>query len=83
VLAHANGAAAHVVARRLRAETELRLTQVVGRTVTVSIGIAVGTAGEFDARSLLRSADEALYAAKRSGRNQIVLWSDAPSEEAV
>ena len=42
---------------------------VVG-TVTVSIGVAQLTAGE-DSASWLGRADEALYQAKRSGRNAV------------
>jgi diguanylate cyclase (GGDEF)-like protein len=37
---------------------------------TVSIGIASWTPGE-DAETLERRADEALYGAKRSGRNRV------------
>lgn len=37
--------------------------------VTVSIGCAVGNADEHSAEDLLRAADEALYEAKRRGRN--------------
>jgi GGDEF domain-containing protein len=36
--------------------------------VTASIGIGVGCAGD-DAETLMRRADEALYAAKMAGRN--------------
>ena len=44
-----------------------------GRTlpVTTSVGCALGPLGEIEA--VLQSADEALYAAKREGRNRVVL----------
>ncbi|HSG23190.1 MAG TPA: sensor domain-containing diguanylate cyclase, partial [Azonexus sp.] len=42
--------------------------------VTVSIGVADLTTGAPD--DLLRRADTALYAAKNSGRNRVMRWSD-------
>lgn len=43
-----------------------------GERVTVSIGVAVLAPGQ-DARHWLKAADQALYKAKRSGRNQVAL----------
>lgn len=40
--------------------------------VTISIGVAASTEGEDTPDSLLKRADEALYEAKRSGRNRVV-----------
>jgi diguanylate cyclase (GGDEF)-like protein len=59
-----------------------RLVEVVANTrigragdgptgVTVSIGLAVLDDRDADARSLLLRADDALYAAKRGGRNRV------------
>ena len=42
--------------------------------VTLSIGLVELVAEDRDFESLLRRADEALYEAKRCGRNQIVAW---------
>jgi len=39
--------------------------------VTVSIGVAAGTAGVEPVETLLATADQALYKAKRNGRNQV------------
>jgi diguanylate cyclase (GGDEF)-like protein len=44
--------------------------------VTVSVGVAVREAGEeTSAEALIRSADDALYAAKAQGRNRCVLYA--------
>jgi len=41
--------------------------------VTVSIGMAQRLAGDTDADTILKRADQALYRAKRDGRNRVVL----------
>ena len=46
-----------------------------GRPVTASIGLASTAEHPFaDPRGLFRAADEALYAAKRTGRDRVVAW---------
>ena len=57
-----------------RVATALAAAGVVeGRTLTASVGIAVLSAGT-SVEDLLRSADDAMYAAKRGGRNQVAVW---------
>jgi two-component system cell cycle response regulator len=41
--------------------------------VTVSIGMAQRLGGDTDADTILKRADQALYRAKRDGRNRVVL----------
>ena len=56
---------------RIRKEIE---SAVLGRKelrVTASLGLAAAPPTETDARALLEHADEALYEAKRGGRNQL------------
>ena len=43
--------------------------------VTVSIGVASSASGFRSAEAILRAADEAMYAAKGSGRDRVVAWS--------
>lgn len=49
--------------------------------VTISTGIAFFPDDARDARTLLRRADEALYLAKREGRNLVVCYGEVPPEE--
>src|SRR3954470_3560729 len=59
------------VIERLRAQLEVPVDLGDGRIATVgmSIGIALGEEGIADADALIRQADIAMYAAKRSGGN--------------
>jgi diguanylate cyclase (GGDEF)-like protein/PAS domain S-box-containing protein len=62
---------AETVARKLVDKARMPVASA-GRSVTVSasIGIAMVSADEWDAASILRRADAALYEAKRLGRNR-------------
>ncbi len=70
------------IRRRVEAASLPNPRSTVGAYVTVSIGLAVlkhgHEVGSFEA--LQRQADEALYAAKKNGRNQVVLH--VPSQSA-
>ncbi len=48
-------------------------------TISVSIGVATFPDDGSDAEALVRAADAALYAAKRAGRNRVVLATEAMS----
>jgi diguanylate cyclase (GGDEF)-like protein len=66
-------AAAHTIAERIRlniARRDVRASGLAPVHVTISAGVACRQlAAEDDAEPLLRDADEALYEAKRAGRN--------------
>jgi two-component system cell cycle response regulator len=68
--------AASRVAERLRAAVESEPVRIAGGNtvrVTASIGVATGTGDRATGEALFKQADEALYAAKKSGRNCVRL----------
>lgn len=67
-----------VVAERVRAAMEANVVMHPGfeRSVTVSLGIASSHGGYESVDALLKAADEAVYLAKDSGRNQFRLASE-------
>jgi two-component system cell cycle response regulator len=69
-------AVATIVAERLRrriASEKFSIQQASGSIeVTISIGIATLDTADDDAGSILKRADQALYRAKRDGRNRVV-----------
>lgn len=69
---------AKIVCERIRktvADTPFEMSSVkTSQTVTISIGVAPAEEGD-TGESLIRRADEALYAAKESGRNKIVVMA--------
>jgi diguanylate cyclase (GGDEF)-like protein len=69
-------AAAAQFAERLRQQIRICAPVVEGKrlTITVSIGIAGATLKTSGTESLLNSADQALYNAKHSGRDRVVVW---------
>ncbi len=69
------GARALDVAERLRAmvaTTSIALEQGLPLTVTISIGVATMAGQTDNIDTLLSHADDALYEAKRAGRNRVV-----------
>ncbi|MDP3572858.1 MAG: diguanylate cyclase [Archangium sp.] len=74
LLPSTNAADAQIVADRLRVALEESPFEVGTERilVTASLGMSVTTTDGTDARRLIELADEALYAAKRGGRNQVV-----------
>jgi diguanylate cyclase (GGDEF)-like protein len=52
-------------------------------SVTASIGIAVGTGRESSPDNLVRSSDQAMYAAKRSGKARYVVFHEAMTTEQL
>lgn len=69
---------AEVVAEKIRRAVDACEPPVVGR-VTLSVGLSEWRDDLPDEGLLVRRADEALYAAKGAGRNQVMVWGEAGS----
>ena len=72
------------VAERLRAEVEATVGQALRQPeraqVTMSFGVSQWVAGQETAAALIDRADQALYRAKKAGRNQVALAHPADAE---
>jgi len=87
VMANTNGEEARLVAEKIRvaaADMVLRLAPDADETrVTVSIGGVAYPDDTGDARQLLRLADDALYRAKRTGRDRVCFVGDGPRRRTL
>ena len=76
IMPDTDGEAALMVAERLRnriGDTPFEISApVAGITVTVSVGVAVGGRVGDTVDTLIKRSDEALYEAKRNGRNRVI-----------
>ncbi|MEQ1574692.1 MAG: diguanylate cyclase, partial [Vicinamibacterales bacterium] len=83
VLPDTSGPGAETLAERVRAAIEaqnIRHPGVDGGRLTVSIGVATAVGTEsVEPAWLVRVADEALYQAKRDGRNAVRVFRDPPA----
>jgi diguanylate cyclase (GGDEF)-like protein len=81
LLTGTSGDVAAEVAERIRARVEGQ--EFHGRKITISIGLAEFPADGQTADEMISSADEALYAAKRAGRNQVVRAGEKDKKAAA
>jgi diguanylate cyclase (GGDEF)-like protein len=77
-----NGAE-HVASAIASAVADLSLPESGGISPTVSVGVASAGIGELDATSVIARADEALYRAKREGRNRFAAAPVSPTSSPL
>lgn len=76
-------AQARALAERLRQHVAGSQLPEVTRPLSVSIGVAAADEGMGALSDLMKSADQALYSAKRAGRNQVVCSNPASAVRDV
>jgi two-component system, NtrC family, C4-dicarboxylate transport sensor histidine kinase DctB len=74
-LPHADKQAAQLVAERIRTTVMNRPIEAGTESlhITISCGISQHRSGELDIEGTVKRADQALYEAKNSGRNRVVI----------
>lgn len=87
ILPETGEAGAMLVAQRLRRAVEQARffagSPHAPENLTISIGISIFDTDAQFKRELIQAADAALYAAKASGRNSVILHSDLPRSKRV
>ncbi len=76
LMRHANVEQAASTAERIREAIEQK--HCAGLDVTSSFGVSSKALGAASPQDLIEQADQALYAAKHGGRNQVVRWDQMP-----
>lgn len=76
---------AHRVAERIRHQFEITMIEVAGTVVkaTTSLGIASTDVFGYELDKLMRRADMAVYAAKRAGRNRVMVATTGEADDAA
>lgn len=75
VFMNATADEAVAAAERMRSAVAAHRFESIGRSVTVSIGVAAYPEGGADAAALRAHADDALRVAKRAGKNRVVAYA--------
>jgi diguanylate cyclase (GGDEF)-like protein len=74
VLPHTDGNSAITVAEKIRSSVSQRFSNDLD--VTISIGVACWRGDMKSPADLLHAADKALYTAKKTGKNRVVVWHE-------
>ncbi len=83
VLPDTDSSSATEFASRLRAALAATSVNYCGRPIVFTVSIGIATLTHEDIGSLVLRADNALYAAKRSGKNRLIVAEDAMPGMAV
>ncbi len=83
VLPETDSEAACQVAERLREVVALLPLAAGGGPVTISLGVAVTHAPDGPPEAVIHAADTALYQAKRTGKNRVVLYADSTERNSA
>lgn len=62
---------AYKAAQRLNARVANEISPSIGRPITLSLGVACWPCANMSIAEVMKSADQALYAAKQAGRNRV------------
>ena len=88
VLANSSAEQAGIIAEQMRKaimETTIKYEKSVSTNITASFGVAsmVPGQGQTNPDALIMAADQAMYRAKRSGRNQVVVSGQSDDNPAT
>ncbi|MEX0590611.1 MAG: GGDEF domain-containing protein [Xanthobacteraceae bacterium] len=85
LLPETNAAQAHQVAERVRSKLAAATMEVAGASVTVTASLGIASTETFGhaLEVLIHHADMAVYAAKRQGRNRVVVASRDEANSGV
>jgi diguanylate cyclase (GGDEF)-like protein len=72
--------AALIIAEKLRSAVAAIRVPTVDQGMTLSVGVAALPDHALDADSLVRAADRALYAAKKAGRDRVLVFTTQPEQ---
>ncbi|MCU0580414.1 MAG: response regulator [Desulfobacterota bacterium] len=81
ILSHTDPDKTDLVAERIRQALARPSSPVATNGITLSLGVAVFPRDAADPQQLLHCADQALYQAKREGKNRIGTYGQSPPEE--
>jgi diguanylate cyclase (GGDEF)-like protein len=76
LLSHTDASTAHSIAEQIRETVSESSHEHLPEQVTISMGVYTATQAQATHEVCVQRADEAMYQAKESGRNRVVLWQE-------
>ncbi|HEX4501858.1 MAG TPA: GGDEF domain-containing protein [Scandinavium sp.] len=76
LLSHTDASTAHSIAEQIRETVSESSHEHLPEQVTISMGVYTATQPQATHEVCVQRADEAMYQAKESGRNRVVLWKE-------